>query len=274
MAPFLIDLSHRSRLEVEGPEAKTFLNGIVTCDVKKLKNSCSYALHLTHRGKIIFDFFLQESGGIYIIDVDPSIKENLFQTFQKYIVFQKVRILDMSADWGALAVIGDNPIPPQEEKGLLVFDKSLWGYPSREIWGPRNRIVALKNQLQLPELSPEAQEVLRIESATPKFGVDFGTETIPQEANLYNALSFDKGCYVGQEIVARLKHRGHVAKQLVLLATEELLKPGDKIFAAEAQKEIGQVTSSVLSTKYNSPIALAYLKYSALSTPLHRATRL
>lgn len=274
MTSSLIDLSHRGRLEIEGSEAKTFLNGLVTCDVKKLKNSCSYALHLTHRGKIVFDFFLQESDGAYIIDVDASIKEKLSQTFQKYIVFQKARIIDISADWGALAVIGDDPTPLQEEEGLLVFHKPLWGFSSREIWGPRNRMSALKNRLQIPELSGEAQEVLRIESATPKFGVDFGTETIPQEANLYNALSFDKGCYVGQEIVARLEHRGHVAKQLVLLATEELLKPGDKILAAEDQKEVGEATSAVLSPKYGSPIALAYLKYPALQTPLHRARRL
>lgn len=274
MTPSFIDLSHRGRLKVEGPEAKNFLNGIVTCDVKKLKNSWSYALHLTHRGKIVFDFFLQESGGLFIIDVASGIKEQLFQTFQKYIVFQKARIIDTSADWGAVAILGDNLPLLQEEEGLLIFDKPLWGLPSREIWSSRERILALKNRLKLPECSREAQEVLRIESATPKFGVDFGTETLPQEANLYNALSFDKGCYVGQEIVARLEHRGHVAKQLVLLATEDLLKSGDKILAAENQKEVGTITSSVLSTKYDSPIALAYLKYSALSTPLHRARRL
>ena len=273
MTPSLIDLPRRCRLEVKGPEAKTFLNGIVTCDVKKLKNSWVYALHLTHRGKIVFDFFLQELNGVYVIDVDVDLKESLFQTFQKYIVFQQAHLVDVSDDWRAIAVIGETlKIPADAE--MIVFDKPLWGHSAREIWGSPDRIAALKKTLEVPEISKIEQEVLRIESSTPKFGIDFGTETIPQEANLYNALSFDKGCYVGQEIVARLEHRGHVSKQLVLLATESLLKRGSKILAAEDQKEIGEVTSSVVSPKYNAPIALAYLKYAWLQKPLHHAHRL
>lgn len=268
MTPALIDLSHRCRLEVQGPDAESFLNGLVTCDVKKLKNSWSYGLHLTHKGKIVFDFFLHKCEGTFFIDVDAALKEDMLRTFQKYIVFQKAQITDTGAHWRAFAVIG----PYAKIAGSV--DKPLWGYESQEVWAPRDQIESMKAACSLSELSQKDQEILRVESATPKFGVDFGVDTIPQEANLYNALSFTKGCYVGQEIVARLEHRGHVSKQLVLLATKELLKRGDKVLAAEDQKEIGVVTSSAISPKYKTPICLATIKYQWLQKPLHHAHRL
>lgn len=137
--------------------------------------------------------------------------------------------------------------------------KIWWELPWIEIWSQK------EIKIDLPKIPCDVQEILRIESKTPLLGIDMNEETIPQEAGLKNALHFNKGCYMGQETITRLQHRGHVGKELALLKlnTNTLPARGEKIFS-EKGEESGWVTSSCHSLKYNSVIAMGYLRYAFL----------
>lgn len=279
----------------DGADVRKFLNGVLTNNIQALagKSGC-YTCLLTPKGKIIADLFCYACGDYFGLDISVAQKQAVMETLKKYIVFQKIELVDQSEKWAALAVAGPKAreflefffkkvsdtfpllLPadyfsyyevPWKEKSLWVIAKKLWGLEGFEIWVPKNEAAALKRALNLPELDAATQEVLRIESSTPKFGVDMDENTIPQEAGLTAALNFNKGCYIGQEIVARLEHRGHVGKRLVQLKIlgDVPLSKGQKICNAEGQ-EIGEVTSSCFSPKHKSTLALGYVRYQFLNT--------
>lgn len=268
----------RGFFDVKGVDARKFLNGVLTNDIGKLegKNGCT-ALICTPKGKILADLFVYTCGEFFCFEVDASLKEKTLEILKKYIIFQKVELVDQSEKFETAAILGPKakeflsskgiPTPEAEfgydegkceEREIWVIHKKLWGLPAYEIWLRRDETL----DWQLPALSLKTQEILRIESATPKYGVDMDENTIPQEAGLYHALSFTKGCYVGQEVIARLEHRGHVGKKLLQLKMEGefLPPPGEKIFANTGQ-EAGTVTSSCFSPQYNAPVALGYIRY-------------
>jgi folate-binding protein YgfZ len=124
----------------------------------------------------------------------------------------------------------------------------------------RLRVSLMEAGAQL--LSAEVVETLRIEAGIPSFGLDMDETRVVTETNLDDAVSFTKGCYIGQEIIARIKYRGHVAKKLtgVRLGQDVALESGAKILSTE-DKEIGGITSSAVSPRLKSTIALAYVKY-------------
>lgn len=109
-------------------------------------------------------------------------------------------------------------------------------------------------------------ETLRIEAGIPLYGIDMDESTIVTETNLDDAVSFSKGCYIGQEIIVRIKHRGHVAKKLAGLIVESTadIQPGAKVFSADGP-EIGRVSSSTVSPRLDRTIALGYVKYDYLA---------
>jgi len=113
-------------------------------------------------------------------------------------------------------------------------------------------------------------ETLRIEAGIPRYGIDMDETTVVTEANLDEAVSFTKGCYLGQEIIVRIKHRGHVAKKLtgMILGENAELKRGAKVLSAD-NKEIGRITSSAFSPRLDRAIALGYLKYDYLAPGTH-----
>lgn len=282
----LIDWSGRAYIDIKGKDSKKFLNGLLTNNVQKLNfgDGC-YACHLTPKGKIVADLFCYACGeNAYGIDVAASLKESAMESLKKYIIFQNVELIDRSAKWGALVVAGPKSNEYLKNLGmnlpttdlsyvgiswesfeLWIVAKKLWGVPAYEIWTNREKLKDLEKKLGLKRIDGEIKEILRIESFTPIFGIDFDANTIPQEANLWSALSFDKGCYVGQEIIARLKYRGHVAKQLVQLKMDGEKQPtqGEKIHNAKGE-EVGFITSSCFSIQHRSTIALGYIRYASL----------
>lgn len=256
-------------VEIKGPDAGKFLNSVLTNDIRKLGPGGCYTLLLTPKGKIVADAFCYPCESWFGLVCETKLKETLLANLKKYILFgQKVEIKDQSDKWKTFGLIGPKAHATSEglkEKEVWVILSHRWGLPYVEVWVRPENYAKLKEKVNAPALDAEAQEVLRIESGTPAFGKDFDETTIPQEAGLYHALSFDKGCYVGQEVVARLEHRGHVGKQLVqiFLESESPPKPGEKIFSKD-QKEIGWITSACYSTKHKNALALGYLRYQFL----------
>lgn len=217
-----LDLENICVLEVFGKDARSFLNGLLTNDIQKLKlgEGC-YTLICSPKGKILADLFcfcIEEDK--FRIILSKELRQKVFDLFQKYIIIQEVEIQDFSGTWDVLE--------------------------------------SLKSKI---EMSTEKREILRIESMVPKYGVDMDENTLPQEAGLYHALNFQKGCYIGQETIARLEHLGHVNKLLALIQLDKEVKINSKIFSREGE-EIGRITSECFSKKYKSFIALGYIRYS------------
>lgn len=282
----LIDWNERAYIDIKGKDSKKFLNGLLTNNVQKLNfgDGC-YACHLTPKGKIVADLFCYACGeNSFGIDVAASLKTTALESLKKYIIFQNVELIDQSAKWGAFVVAGPKSNEYLKNLGmnlpaadlsyvgvsweglkLWIVAKKLWGLPAYEIWANREKLKDLEKKLGLVMIDKETAEILRIESFTALFGIDFDANTIPQEANLWSALSFDKGCYVGQEIIARLKYRGHVAKQIVQIKIEGDAPPacGEKIRNGKGE-EVGSITSSCLSIQHQKPIAIGYIRYASL----------
>ncbi len=307
-------------ISVEGSDSRSFLNGLLTNNIKTLQKGMGcYTCVCSPKGKILADLFCYAvSDSFFILESRRELKNKILDLLKKYALNQKIKIREGAfhpeagnlAFWGGRGILGtqahswfqkvypgcllptdlshEHFVPPdqntEEPKGVWIKRKNMWGYPCYEIWRdctlewnwegewPHQQVNPIEPEKYLSNLedpslliSKSTQEILRIESKTPLYGVDMDENTIPQEANLFHALNFKKGCYVGQETIARLQNLGHVNKQLVLLKIEgnEEVPKESKIITQEG-KEIGFITSQCFSPKYKSRIALGYIRYAHL----------
>jgi folate-binding protein YgfZ len=240
----IADLSGaRNRLRVTGADRVEFLHGQCTNEIRRLRagESC-YAAFLNAKGKMRGEGQVICLADAFLLEVNPGLAPSL----AKFIITEDVTIEDVSASMGEWLVIGDEvgepPVP------LMTFRHPLG-------------LCVIGNGIMSGTIAAEALEVLRIEAAVPKWGLDMDENTIPVEAGLEaRAISYDKGCYIGQETIARIKTYGHVNRRLVQMALTGGSVPGcgDKIFV-EA-REVGQVTSAVRSLRLGKPLALGYVR--------------
>ncbi len=240
----IADLSgSRSRLRVTGVDRVDFLQGQCTNDVRHLRpgESC-YAAFLNAKGKMRGEGQVICLADAFLLEVNPGLAPSL----EKFIITEDVTIEDVSALMGEWLIIGD-------EVGEVSQQAMIFQYP----FG----LVVIGDKPVTETISAEALEVLRIEAAVPKWGVDMDENTIPNEAGLEaRAISYEKGCYIGQETIARIKTYGHVNRRLVQVAMEGESVPvrGDKLLAEG--REVGQVTSAVRSLRLGKPLALGYVR--------------
>lgn len=243
------DLSRgRMRLRVSGADRVEFLHGQCTNDIKRLRTgeSC-YAAFLNAKGKMRGDAHIVCLAESFLLEANAELKASL----EKFVITEDVIIEDVSATWGVWVVVGkvmDLPV------GAVTFEHPL----GVGVLSPTGLSVTL---------GPEVLEILRVEAGVPVWSVDMNENTIPVEAGLAKrAISYDKGCYIGQETIARIKTYGHVNRQLVQLVCDGAQVPGcgEKIFAGD--REVGQVTSAVYSVRFGRPVALAYLRRDVVVT--------
>ncbi len=207
-------LEDRGVVRIFGEDAAGFLQGVLTNDVEKLKplEAC-YAALLSPQAKILFDFLVvrlpAESGAAFALDCAASEAAALARRLSFYKLRAKATISDESADHGVVAYWGEEP--ETAPGGIVYGDPRAPHLGHREIL-PRARAIAIG------EASLAKYEALRISLGVPKGGVDFAYgDAFPHDVNmdLLKGVDFEKGCYVGQEVVARMKHRGGVRKRIV-----------------------------------------------------------
>jgi folate-binding protein YgfZ len=238
------DLSQeRSRLRITGRDRAAFLHGQCTNDVKRLAvgQSC-YAAFLNAKGKM--------RGDGYILCLDDAIlveaSRGLLASLERYIITEDVILEDMSESLGEWLVVGAKEVamPP----GAKTFAHALG-------------TAVIGSMPMAAKLSEEELEVVRIEVGVPRWGVDMNEDTIPVEAGLETrAISYDKGCYIGQETIARIKTYGHVNRQLIQCEVQGARLPerGEKIVADD--REVGWVTSAANSMRLGKRLALGYVR--------------
>jgi folate-binding protein YgfZ len=287
----LVDRSSRGQLLVSGRDRASYLQGLLTNDIEVLKagQGC-YALYLTAQGRMIADLYVYELGDVIFMTMVRELKGTVLTKLDQFIFSEDVQLGDVSETFRQIGFVG--PWAAETVAGLLddVSAAVLEALPEygnvRAHTSGAAAIVTRTQDVGVPgfdvaleaahaqelraasaakgliELDAGVADVIRIEAGVPLFHRDMDEETIPLEAGLESrAISFTKGCYVGQEVVIRILHRGHgrVVRKLVGLVFGGDQVPVEGSIVTADDREIGRITSSGWSPALQRPIALAYL---------------
>lgn len=280
------DLTGRGALAVSGPDAAELLHGLVTNEVKGLRPGAGrHAALLTPKGRMRAELaVLRLSESELLLDCDASLAGPLLGILQGYVPFSRSVLVDRTAETGVVHLEGPAaaelllaaalPVPGPEDFAhaegslddipLRVVRVSRAGEPGFDLRTSPAAVPALLDLLSsrgAAVVSPEVLEAGRIEAGLPRWGAELTETTLPNEAGLERtAISYTKGCYLGQETVARIRTYGHVNRRLValLLPIGCAAAPGDDVRAGE--EVVGSVTSAVDSSARAARVALAYVK--------------
>lgn len=293
----LIDLSsRRGRLLVSGRDAAMFLNGLVTNDVKNLeRGSWVPAAFANVQGRLIAVVRIIHRDDGFLIDTEVVTLPKVLDLLSRFTLAGDFRVTDLSSETGTISLQGNKAAQTLSSilgaeaaalergrvmhtqfngKDVTIIRATHTAEEGFDFFIEKNVVKQLEDALWNAEaevVSDETFEVLRIEAGIPRFGVDMDENTVVSETCLDEAISDTKGCYVGQEIIIRIKHRGHVArKQTGIILREAFeLEPGTVVLSADGT-EIGRVTSATISPNLSQAIALAYLKFDFLKmrTPI------
>ena len=285
----IVDLSGRTQLELTGDDRATFLHNFCTNNVRNLAaGSGAEAFILDAKGHVLGHVFIFLTPHSIVIDTVAGQSEKLRRYLDRYIIREKVEIHDRSEEWGELLVAGPRSAALLESLALSVPQERLGHCQSTlggcliylrraDLVGPDSWLVAcsasdveglhaaLVNAGAVPS-DMAAFEMARIEAGTPLYERDISEKNLPQEVNRdAHAISFTKGCYLGQETVARIDALGHVNRVLVGLRCfgAEAPAPGTELHAGEATEGsavVGAVTSAAYSPRLHGPLALGYVR--------------
>lgn len=285
----IIDLSSRGKLKLGGKDHLKFLQGMLTNDVVKLEEGKGlYATILTVKGRLISDMRVYKDKDCIFFDLEPGLNEKVTELLTKFRLSYKTDIEDITSDTGLVSVQGpkagkllesllEEKLPHMDEYDFI--ERQALGYkitivsvnrtaeqgfdiylPNQGLQNLWDELMKKGSDLRIKPVGYSALNTLRIEAGIPVYGVDMDENNIPIEAGLWDALNFEKGCYVGQEVVARIKWRGHVNWHLLGFESEGEAAPtiGAEIFSQG--RKIGRITSSTISPALNKPIALGYIR--------------
>ena len=256
----LVDRSDRAKFLVRGGEAAEFLQGQVSNDVEALEPGTGcYAVILNHKGKLRTDLRVLRGEDFFWLDTEAIGHAVLAHMLRTYALGRDVQWEDVSATRTLVSVVGpaarelvDGPEHSFEERDGRMYVATALGV---DVIGEPGL------ELDFETVTEEAAECLRIESGRPRLGFDMDAETMPQEAGINErAVSFTKGCYVGQETVARLHYRGKPNRHLRGLRLTEPAERGMEVLLGE--KVVGRLGSACVSPRLG-PIALALVRREA-----------
>ena len=273
----LLDRSERGKLLVTGPDAAEYLQGQLTNDVEALEpGEGQYAALLDRKGHMQADMrVLRPAAEEIWVDTEPVALAAAGRHLQMYSIGRDVKVEDVGAERAILSLIGPRsaevagtaPLPENACETTAcagvecLAAGTAGGIDLIVAAAEAERLRAALLEAGAVEVSPEAAEILRVETGTPRFGAEMGTETMPAEAGIVErAVSFTKGCYIGQETVARLHYKGKPNRHLRGLRLSAPAAPGAALRLGE--KEVGQLGGAVVSPALG-PIGLAILRREA-----------
>jgi folate-binding protein YgfZ len=252
----------RGLIEVSGKEAVQFLNGLITNDVAKLEeNQQMSAAFPDAKGRLIALVRILRNGDQFLFETEAATHEKVFNNLFRFTFAGDFLVEDLSEKYTFFQISNFK----FQISDSFVFETSF----GADCFVPNDSVGKFKNELSdqnAVEISDELFDVLRIERGIPKYGVDIDETTIVPEIG-DEAISYNKGCYIGQEIIARIHFRGHIAKKLIGLVFEEVnasVNPNDELKSTDG-KNAGKITSVAFSPKLNQTIALAFVRYDYLA---------
>lgn len=262
-------------IRVFDDDRRSWLNGQITNDVSKLAHGAGvYALTVNLRGRILADLWAFAREDDLVLAVPAASRDALMAHYDRYIVMEDVEIEPLDTH-GVLSVQG--PRAAELTKGLGGHSADRLGHGGVDLLLDHDALAATRHELELRAgrigggaVSDAGWERARILAGIPRFGVDFGDATLPQEAGLaHRAVSFVKGCYLGQEVVCMLENRGKLRRRLVCLEAEEPLEMGTPL--TMHGRPMGEVTSVVNDAGRWWAIGLVKTKASEPETSLDAA---
>ena len=258
-----IDLSARTKLRITGADRLRYLNGQITNDARKANaNLAIRACVLNAKGRINADLFLHIDGDSFLLDAEEGMRETLALRLERYVIADDVQIEDVTEQFSVLHVLG--PDVPQVSSNHSLVAANRFDLPGTDIWLRREDFAKALEEVAgaLPLCDSDAAETLRIERGVPRWGQELTEDIIPTEANLESsAIDYAKGCYIGQEVISRMKMSGQTNKRLCGLALRDgsRLEPQMRLTSAD-RKDVGWLTSVTDSARVGSPVALAFVK--------------
>jgi folate-binding protein YgfZ len=294
----VLDLSFRGRVCLTGADRARFLHGQVTNDVNRLRagEGC-YAALVTAKGKMESDLNIYALQDELLLDFEPGLTQKISERLEKFIVADDVQVVDVTPHYGLLSVQGPKaeavvkalgifpeiPAKPFQsvkvsgetlgEIYLMAQSRASFAAPGFDLFVPVNSLGAVADKLIAGARQAggracgwDALEITRIEAGIPRYGLDMDETNIPLECGIEaRAVSYNKGCYIGQEVINRIHSIGHVNRELrgLRLASDlqNLPAKGDKLF--HNGKEVGYVTSAVKSPALQANITLGYVRREA-----------
>jgi len=284
----ILDLCHRGLLQLTGPDRVSYLQGLASNDVKNLETGKGiHAAFLNIQGKVLADARILSTGDSFFLDLWESLKDKILAHLNQYLIADDVQIIDLTGQYGMISLQGPRvrsllqelsareEIPSGElnHRTLKVNNTEIRvlsathtgedGYDLlikiHDLSMVVSRLWEIGQRFCLRWIGLQAQEILRVENGIPRYGVDMGEDNILLETGLDHSVSFDKGCYLGQEIIERVRSRGHVNRKLVglVLHAKTAVERGTVIYSDD--KEIGKITSAVFSHTLERPVALGYV---------------
>lgn len=285
----MADLSCIGKVRLTGKDRVRFLNGMVTNDVKALAEGHGmWALMLTPKGRVAAGMRVFAWPDALLLETEPEMAEAVTRTLDRYVIADQVEVKDVGEKEGILSLYGPAAAGvveamagasltdwrPLEHRQTRIGDIPVRvvapdeaGATGIEVWAPNDRLRQVWDAVWdagrgagVRPVGAAALEVLRIEAGIPRYGLDMDESYLALEPDFRQAISFVKGCYIGQEYVARIAHRGHLNRRRVglRLAGHEAPPPGAKVSRDGA--EVGRITSSAFSPGLQACVAMAYLR--------------
>jgi len=274
-----LDLSARGKIQASGEDRARLLHAMTTNHVEQLTPGTGcYAYFLSAQGRILGDVNLLCRPGHFLLDTEPETREKIFRHLDSYIIADDVTLEDITQNMATIAVEGPvaaailaklgAPAPEHDYDNsdwarMLVVHTSYTGGPGFFVIAPveeRDNLIHRLQSAGAVAANPDAFRIVRTENGRPRYGEDISERYLAQETNQPRALHFQKGCYLGQEIVERVRSRGQIHRVLVPIQIDATDPPaaGTKLQAGESN--VGEVTSAVFSPALGKVAALAYIR--------------
>jgi folate-binding protein YgfZ len=258
----LIDLVERARIRVSGSEATMFLNGLVTNDMKSLaEHRWMPAVFPTVQGRLIGAVRIVRVKDGFLIDTERASHEAVLKTISRFTMAGDFRVTDVTDESACVSLQGNRAVEVvtkvfgtigadlprngvSELEGMTVIRATHTAEDGFDLVFDSSRAGELRQALLdagATLVDPETFEILRIEAGIARFGRDMDETNVIPELNFDDAVSYTKGCYVGQEIIVRIKHRGHPAKKLVGLKADGPMEPGAIVTSAAVSPKVGNI---------------------------------
>lgn len=275
-----IDLSTRGKISVSGEDRARLLHAMSTNHIAGLQpGDAVYAFFLTAQGRILADAFIYNLGETILLDTEPETADKLREHLDKYIIADDVTLEDETEPWAVVAVEGPEslayaaklglPVPSRPYSLLFSPDGFVVRVASTGPTGLRVFMPVAQKQdfaarLQIPEATSAEARIVRLENGIPRFGEDISERYLVQETQQVHAVHSNKGCYLGQEIVERVRSRGQVHRLLtpIRVRTQASPAPGSKLNANG--KDVAEITSAAYSPALDEVVALAYVRAEVL----------
>jgi tRNA-modifying protein YgfZ len=264
----VFDLTACAKLRVTGSDRLRFLNGQITNDVRKASESEAIeACILNTKGKMNAHVFISAGPDCFLADADPELRQALATRLERYVIADDVQIEDITDRWTLFHVL--SPAVPKLGEDFRLLSVRRFGQSGWDIWIDTARshdsgAVLRELSAAFPLLNSADAEVFRIEQGIPRWRHELTEEIIPIEANLEErTIDYEKGCYIGQEVISRMKMSGQTNKRLCGLVSldDAPLSPEMKLAAnGDKGRKVGWITSATRSKRLEKEIALGYVK--------------